>query len=63
MHTLRRRSSRRRCYRTAKIQLGGGTLARDFLVIDISDGRVRLPGSFASVLPLIAFAPVPETMY
>jgi len=42
MHTLRRRSSRRRCYRTAKIQLGGGTPARDCLVIDISDAGVRL---------------------
>jgi hypothetical protein len=42
MHTLRRRSSRRHCYRAAKIQLGGGTPARDCLVIDISDGGVRL---------------------
>ena len=42
MHTLRRRSSRRRCYRAAKIQLRGGTWARDCLVIDISDVGVRL---------------------
>ena len=42
MHTLRRRSSRRHCYRTAKIQLGGGTPARDCLVLDISDAGVRL---------------------
>jgi hypothetical protein len=42
MHTLRRRSSRRRCYRAAKIQLRGGTWARDCLVTDISDVGVRL---------------------
>jgi hypothetical protein len=42
MHTLRRRSSRRRRYRAAKIQLADGTPARDCLVIDISDGGVRL---------------------
>ena len=40
MHTLRRRSSRRHCFRAAKIQLGAWT--RDCLVIDISDGGVRL---------------------
>ena len=42
MHTLRRRSSRRRCYRAAKIQLAGSTPAHDCLVINISDGGVRL---------------------
>ena len=42
MHTLRRRSSRRPHYRVAKIQLGGETLARDCLVINISKGGVRL---------------------
>ena len=40
MHTLRRRSSRRHCFRAAKIQLDAWT--RDCLVIDISDGGVRL---------------------
>ena len=40
MHTLRRRSSRRHCLRAAKIQLGAWT--RDCLVMDISDGGVRL---------------------
>ena len=40
MHTLRRRSSRRHCFRAAKIQLGAWT--RDCVVIDISDGGVRL---------------------
>ena len=40
MHTLRRRSSRRHCFRAAKIQLGAWT--RDCLVMDISDGGVRL---------------------
>ena len=42
MHTLRRRSSRRRCYRAAKIRLADGTPAQDCLVIDISDAGVRL---------------------
>jgi hypothetical protein len=42
MHTLRRRSSRRRHCLAAKIQIAGGTLARDCLVINISDGGVRL---------------------
>jgi hypothetical protein len=46
MHSLkpeeRRRSARRSHYRAAKIQLGAGTLARDCLVIDISDGGARL---------------------
>ena len=58
MHTLRRRSSRRRCYRAAKIQLRGGTWARDCLVIDISDVGVRLnaegldvPDEFVLLLP------------
>ena len=42
MHTLRRRSPRRRhCY-AAKIQLGGGIPAHDCLVIDISYDGVRL---------------------
>jgi hypothetical protein len=42
MHTLRRRSLRRHHYRAAKIQLGGDTLARDCLIINISNGGVRL---------------------
>ena len=42
MHTLRRRSSRRRCYRAAKIQFGDGTLTCDCVVINISDVGVRL---------------------
>jgi hypothetical protein len=42
MHTLRRRSSRRHHYHAAKIQLGGDTLARDCLVINLSKGGVRL---------------------
>ena len=55
MHTLRRRSSRRHCFRAAKIQLGAST--RDCLVMDISDGGVRLnakglnvPDEFALLL-------------
>jgi hypothetical protein len=42
VHTLRRRSSRRYNYRAAKIQLGGDTVAHNCLVINISDGGVRL---------------------
>jgi hypothetical protein len=42
MHRLRRRSARRYHCRAAKIQLGGGTVARDCLVINISNGGVRL---------------------
>jgi len=38
----RRRSRRRVLNRMAKIQCGTGTLARDCLITDISDGGVRL---------------------
>ena len=38
----RRRSRRVRMNRVAKIQLGSGTLPRDCLITDISDGGVRL---------------------
>ncbi len=38
----RRRSPRRYLYRAAKIKLGADSLAHDCLVIDISDGGVRL---------------------
>jgi len=38
----RRRARRRAINRTAKIQLANGTLPRDCLVTDISDGGVRL---------------------
>lgn len=38
----RRRSRRRLTNRMAKIQVGTGTLPRDCLVTDISDGGVRL---------------------
>ena len=38
----RRRSPRRRLYRVAKIKLGAGIPPRDCLLIDISDGGVRL---------------------
>jgi len=42
MHRFRRRSARRRHCRAAKIQLGDGVPACDCLVIDISNGGVRL---------------------
>src|SRR6202142_2782694 len=38
----RRRSRRREINRVAKIQFGSGTLPRDCLITDISDGGVRL---------------------
>jgi PilZ domain len=38
----RRRSGRRQPSRMAKVQSGAGTLPRDCLVTDISDGGVRL---------------------
>ena len=40
MHRLRRQEARQRCYRPAKIKLAAG--ARDCLIIDMSDGGVRL---------------------
>jgi len=53
----RRRARRRAINRTAKIQLSNGTLPRDCLVTDISDGGVRLhvegfdvPDEFALLL-------------
>jgi len=42
MREERRRSPRRRLYRVAKIKTGAGIPPRDCLVIDISDGGVRL---------------------
>jgi hypothetical protein len=38
----RRRTLRRSFNRVAKIQLGAGTLPRDCLITDISDGGIRL---------------------
>ena len=38
----RRSSRRRKLNRVAKIQFGSGTLPRDCLITDISDGGVRL---------------------
>ena len=42
MAAERRRSPRHRVYRVAKIKLGAGIPPRDCLVIDVSDGGVRL---------------------
>ena len=42
MHRLRRREARQRYYRPAKIKLAAGARACDCIVIDISDGGVRL---------------------
>jgi PilZ domain len=42
MHRLRRRSERHHCFRSAKIKLRAGARAHDCLLIDMSDGGVRL---------------------
>ena len=42
IHEDRRRSPRHRLYSIAKIKIGAGIPPRDCLVIDISDGGVRL---------------------
>ena len=42
MHRLSRQEARQRCYRPAKIKLGAGARACDCLIIDMSDGGVRL---------------------
>ena len=42
MHRLRRQEARQRCYRPAKIKLAAGARACDCLIIDMSDGGVRL---------------------
>ena len=42
MREERRRSPRHRLYRAAKIKLGAGIPPRDCLVIDVSDGGVRV---------------------
>ena len=42
MFANRRRSERRACRSLAKIQLGNGTLPRDCLITDISDGVVKV---------------------
>jgi hypothetical protein len=42
MHRLRRREARQRYYRPGKIKLAAGARPCDCLVIDMSDGGVRL---------------------
>jgi PilZ domain len=42
MHRLRRRETRRRYHRPAKIKLAAGARACDCLVVAMSDGGVRL---------------------
>lgn len=41
-HDERRREPRRPLYRVARIQFGNGALPRECVVMDISDGGVRL---------------------
>jgi hypothetical protein len=49
----RRQSRRRQINRVAKVQFGSGTLPRDCLITDISDGGVRLHVE-ASMCPTIS---------
>nr|MCK1518506.1 PilZ domain-containing protein [Bradyrhizobium sp. 190] len=57
MFADRRKSERRSCHGTAKIQFGVGSLPRDCTITDISDGGVRvivenldMPAEFTLIL-------------
>ena len=59
IHEERRRSPRHRLYRVAKIKIGTGIPPRDCLVIDISDGGVRLSSTVSTLrMNLCCFCPV-----
>jgi len=45
----RRRSERRLCNSLAKIQFGTGTLPRDCMVADISDGGVKVVADYVEI--------------
>ena len=47
----RRRSERRLCRSLAKIQFGTGTLPRDCMVTDISDGGVKVVADYHEIPP------------
>ena len=45
----RRRSERRLCRSLAKVQFGVGTLPRDCMVTDISDGGVKVVADYVDI--------------
>jgi hypothetical protein len=45
----RRRSERRLCRRVAKIQFGTGSLPRDCVITDVSDGGVKVIAEYLDV--------------
>jgi hypothetical protein len=45
----RRRSERRMCRRVAKIQFGTGSLPRDCMITDVSDGGVKVIAEYLDV--------------
>jgi hypothetical protein len=47
----RRRSERRLCRRVAKIQFGTGTLPRDCVITDVSDGGVKVIAEYLEIPP------------
>ena len=58
MSANRRKSERRACRQMSKIQFGLGTLPRDCMITDVSDGGLRafaenveVPAEFMMILP------------
>ena len=47
----RRKSERRDCRRVAKIQFGTGSLPRDCMITDISDGGVKVIAEHLEIPP------------
>jgi hypothetical protein len=45
----RRSSERRLCRRVAKIQLGTGSLPRDCMITDVSDGGVKVIAEYLDI--------------
>ena len=47
----RRKSERRMCRRVAKIKFGTGSLPRDCMITDVSDGGVKVIAEYLDVPP------------
>jgi hypothetical protein len=47
----RRQSERRECRRVAKIQFGTGSLPRDCVITDVSDGGVKVIAEYLDIPP------------
>jgi hypothetical protein len=45
----RRRSERRECKRVAKIQFGTGSLPRDCMITDVSDGGAKIIAEYFDI--------------